>query len=164
MPYSYPLFAELVFNLRDLWTALLSLAGIALMITVIVFVARLIGTLTRVNRLVEEITPSVKETVDKLPATMENVSIISGNVVDLTDDLTTQIPEIVDDVTDITDTAKTVVAGLGGTVNEASDLLTGVIQFFHRGGRNQSTAAVVGDVLRQARRVTKTVKKHVHRR
>ncbi|MDI9497963.1 MAG: hypothetical protein QM270_05685 [Bacillota bacterium] len=156
MTTSIKLYSATTVALQDVWTTLLSLAGVALMIAAIILIVKLIGTLTRVNQLVDDIAPSVRSSLEKMPATMENVKIISGNMVDLTDDLATQVPDIMGDAKEMTGSLKGAVSSVSETVTDASDLVSGVVGFFHR---PRSTVEAVGDVLNTARRATKFVRR-----
>ncbi|NJP40690.1 hypothetical protein HCH52_06455 [Oscillospiraceae bacterium HV4-5-C5C] len=137
-------------DLSALWTALLSLAGVTLMVFVIILIARLIGTLKRVNTLIEDLQPDLKKTVEKLPQTMDSVNTISGNLVDLTDDITETVPGILNDVGDMTDSVKE-------TVEDVTGLVSGVARTFRR---PSAAADAVGNAFRAGYRLYRRHKRH----
>lgn len=152
----YLLTAEVMVNLNTVWTALLSLAGVALMVTLIVLIVKLIGTMRRVNQLVDDINLPLKEAVDKLPQTMEHVNLVAGNLVDMTDDLTEELPAILSDASGMTGSFSTAVSALSDNVTEISDGVHGIVSFI-RGP--STTAKAVYRVVKQAGRKTRRRKR-----
>lgn len=145
----YLITAEVMINLSSVWTALLSLAGVVLMVALTVLVVKIIGTMRRVNQLVDDINFPLKEAVDQLPQTMESVNLVAGNLVDMTDDLTEELPAILSDASGVTGSFSTAVSALSDNVTEISDGIHGVVNFFRGPG---TTAKAVYKVVKQAGR------------
>ena len=112
---------------------ILGISGTVALIALAILLFKAAATLGSVNKLVKDITPDIEETVEQLPAITENIEIISGNLVDMTDDLAMTVPEVLDDL-------ETVTGAVGDTVDALSSLvegLTGAIASLFGAGRSR---------------------------
>lgn len=109
--------------LSVLFYVMLGLVGTAALIVLIIFLIKATSAAGHISKLVKDITPDLEKSVEKLPSTMENIEIISGNLVDITDELADATPQLLDDV-------ELVVGMLGSTAESLSFVLTGLTDGF----------------------------------
>lgn len=114
-------------NLGDLLNLLLALAGATALIALAVFLFRLAGTVKELSKLVSSLSPNIDETVKKLPSIMDDVNIITGNVVDMTDAAADSVPSLLGDVSTVTGSVTGVVNSVGGLVSNVTDTLGSVV-------------------------------------
>ncbi len=143
---------EVTINLSDLLNLLLVLAGSVALIALAVFLFNLAGTIKRVSKLLEDVTPSIDETVKKLPPIMDDVHIVTGNVVDITDAVVDTVPEMLDDVGVVTGSVGDIVDSVGGLVSNVADTLGSVVHLVKRPvEKMDSFANVVGTAVKVGR-------------
>lgn len=135
---------SITLELDSLWRGLLTLAGVAVLVILAIVLTKLIGTISRLNRMLDEVTPDIKDTVGRLPESIQNVNDITGNVVDLTDDIVSEFPAVIAGVASISETASDIVGSAGSIFTELTAVLTAVIRFVKR---PLATASVVRDVM-----------------
>ena len=112
---------EVTVDLMQLLLALLILVGVALGIFLIILLARLIGTLKRVSRLVDEIHDPVTTAVDQLPAVLTNVDAITKDVSVLTESINQTVPSILKDAQTMTGTAREGVEAVGNAARTVGE-------------------------------------------
>ncbi len=147
---------SITIELDSLWRGLLTLVGVVVLIIAAVVMAKLIGTISRLNRMLDEVTPDLKDTVSRLPQTVQNVNDISGNIVDLTDDIVSELPGVLSGVKSMTETASDLVGSAGNIFTEIAAVITAVLKFVKR---PLATASVVRDVMHGASKVKKNRKR-----
>ncbi len=147
---------SITIELDSLWRGLLTLAGVVVLIIVAIVMVKLIGTISRLNKMLDEVTPDLKDTVSRLPQTMQNVNDISGNVVDLTDDIVSELPAVISSVAGMSETASDIVSSAGNIFNEIAAVLTAILKFVKR---PLATASVVRDVMHGASKAAKKRKR-----
>ncbi len=86
-------------DLMSLLYIVLALIGAAVLVTLLILLIKLIKTLNSVNALLEDIKPDIKETTEKIPGLVDDVAIITGNVVDVTDAVAVTVPAIMKKIT-----------------------------------------------------------------
>ncbi|HHW92966.1 MAG TPA: hypothetical protein GX734_00485 [Clostridiaceae bacterium] len=86
-------------DLMTLLYVLLALTGIAVLVTLMILLIKAIKTVTAVNVLLGDLKPDIKETTGKLPELMEHATIITGNIVDVTDSVAVAVPAIMKKIT-----------------------------------------------------------------
>lgn len=156
--------AEVTIRLSDLLNLLLVLAGCAALIALSVFLFRLAGTLKRVSKLVEDVTPSVGETVKKLPPIMDDVNIVTGNIVDITDAAADTVPDMLNDVGAVTGSVGGVVDSVGGLVTDVADTLGSVVHLVKKPvEKAESFASVVGTAVKVGRAYRSNQKRKAER-
>ncbi|HZK28676.1 MAG TPA: hypothetical protein VFD19_00490 [Clostridia bacterium] len=96
---------EASIQVNTLVAILLGVTGSVALIALAVFLFKALSVLGQINKLVKDIGPDVE--------------IISGNVVDITDDLAIALPDVLDDV-------GTVLGAVGDTAESASTIVSGV--------------------------------------
>ena len=147
---------SITIELDSLWRGLLTLAGVVVLIIVAIVMVKLIGTISRLNKMLDEVTPDLKDTVSRLPQTMQNVNDISGNVLDLTDDIVSELPAVISSVAGMSETASDIVSSAGNIFNEIAAVLTAILKFVKR---PLATASVVRDVMHGASKAAKKRKR-----
>ncbi|MFA5586410.1 MAG: DUF948 domain-containing protein [Saccharofermentanales bacterium] len=108
--------------LSVLFYVVIGTAGTVALVALSIFLFRGASALGRISKLVKEITPDVEKTAKQLPPISENIEIISGNLIDITDDLADSLPQILEDVEVVT-----------GTLGDTSESLSSAFL----GGRRQ---------------------------
>ncbi len=102
--------------LSTLVYVLLGAGGTVALIALSIFLFKAASTVGNLGKLIKEIAPDVEETVEQLPAVTSNIEVVTGNLIDITDDLADSIPEVLDHVEVIT-----------GAVSESVDSLSSII-------------------------------------
>lgn len=143
-------------ELDSVWRGLLTLAGVAALVVLTIVFSKLVGTVSRLNRMLDEVTPDIKETVSKLPETMQNVNDVSGNIVDLTDDVVAEFPQVISSVSQMTETASGLFDSAASVVTEITLILTSILRFLKK---PLATASVVRDVMHGAGKFKRRRKK-----
>ncbi len=118
------LFLEITISLTDLLQALLYLAGIAALVGLTILLINLAKSFKSINKLVDDINPSVTETVEQLPATMLKVQ------------------GILDDAKKITESAGENIPGLVKSASEAGQTLTNTVGILGTGAESLSASLV----------------------
>jgi uncharacterized protein YoxC len=90
---------SITIDLMTLLYVVLALAGVAVLVTLLILLIKAIKTLDSVNGLLNDVKDDIKETTDKLPDLMENATIITGNIVDVTDSVAITVPAIMEKIT-----------------------------------------------------------------
>lgn len=139
-------------ELDALGRGILTLAGAAVLILLAIVFAKLVGTVNRVNKMLDEVTPDLKDAVGRLPQTIQHVNDITGNVVDLTDDIVTEFPVLMSSVSQISETAADLTVSAGSIFNELASVLTALLRFVKR---PVASASVVRDVMHTASKLGK---------
>jgi uncharacterized protein YoxC len=83
-------------DLMTLLYVVLALMGVAVLVTLLILLIKAIKAVDSVNDLLKDVKPDIKETTEKLPELMEHATIISGNVVDVTDSVAITVPAIME--------------------------------------------------------------------
>ena len=86
-------------DLMTLLYVVLALMGVAVLVTLLILLIKAIKAVDSVNDLLKDVKPDIKETTEKLPELMEHATIISGNVVDVTDSVAITVPAIMEKIT-----------------------------------------------------------------
>ncbi len=105
-------------------TAIYIIVGVALLI----FLIKLIGTVSKVNKLIDDNRSNIDDTVKNLPAISSNVKDITDTVKDVGDSVKTVADSACATVASVSDTVGTV----SGTINKAASkasLLSTVVSF-----------------------------------
>lgn len=143
---------EVTINLRDLLSLFLVLAGSVALIALAVFFFNLAGTMKRVSKLLEDVSPGIDETVKKLPPIMDDVHIVTGNIVDITDAAAETVPEVLEDVEVVTDSVGDIVDSVGGLVSNVADTLGSLVHLVKKPvEKADSFASVVGTAVKVGR-------------
>ncbi|MGI6122548.1 MAG: hypothetical protein ACOYH0_09745 [Saccharofermentanales bacterium] len=90
---------SITIDLMTLLYVVLALVGVAVLVTLLILLIKAIKTLDSVNGLLNDVKDDIKETTDKLPDLMENATIITGNIVDVTDSVAITVPAIMEKIT-----------------------------------------------------------------
>ena len=77
----------------------LALMGVAVLVTLLILLIKAIKAVNAVNTLLDDIKPDITETTEKLPELMEHATIITGNIVDVTDSIAVTVPAIMEKIT-----------------------------------------------------------------
>ena len=136
---------------------ILGLSGTVALIALAMMLFKAASTLGSVNKLVKDITPGLEETVEQLPAITQNIELISGNLLDMTDDLAETVPEVLGDL-------ETVTGAIGDTVDALSSVVEGVARaiasLFGGGSRKKAASkSRVQDVVGIASLVLSLIRK-----
>jgi len=86
-------------DLMTLLYVVLALMGVAVLVTLLILLIKAIKAVDSVNDLLKDVKPDIKETTEKLPELMEHATIISGNIVDVTDSVAITVPAIMEKIT-----------------------------------------------------------------
>ena len=86
-------------DLMTLLYVVLALMGVAVLITLFILLIKANKAVDSVNSLLDDIKPDIKETTDKLPELMEHATIITGNIVDVTDAVAVTVQAIMEKIT-----------------------------------------------------------------
>lgn len=132
---------ESVVRVSELWTGLLSLAGVAVLVLLAILIAKLIKILAAVGKIVEDIAPTVTTTVNKLPQTMDNINLIVGNFVDVTDDVTEAITPLMASTTEVGTSAEKLISRLNGLLTDVVGIAHNAVHYFDRSEREKRLAA-----------------------
>lgn len=114
-------------ELESLVVVLLALCGAVALVALAIVLFRLMGTLSKVNRVLDDLSPGLKNTVDQLPETVQQVNAAVGNVVDVTDAIADTVPELLGDVAKITATGSDTVVSVAGLVQSLADFLSNLV-------------------------------------
>ncbi len=155
------LLLEASVDLSILWTALLSIAGVVVLVALAVFIFKLVGLIGSLTRVINGLEPRIYKVVDELPPIVQNVSTISSNVVDMTDDVATELPKVLSNVTTLSTAATEVTDSVTGLVGEVGDGLTDLVSHLRHPFK---TGGTVIKVLKGARQVQKTLKRSTARK
>lgn len=112
-----PYFLSVSLDLQDLLLGLLCIAGIAALVGLTLLFIRLAGVLLSLKTLLDENRKSLKVTVD-------HVSDVTGNLVDITDELAEFVPGTLEQASDLVESVTLVAAD----ATEVTGALTGVIK------------------------------------
>ncbi|NLM76766.1 MAG: hypothetical protein GX173_01590 [Ruminococcaceae bacterium] len=124
-------------DIMNLLLGLLALVGIVFGIYLIIVLARLAGTMKRINKLVEKIDEPVSQTVGQLPDLLKKVDGVMDHVSVMTDSAKESVPAVLGDVQTITGTARSGVEAVGGAVKSVG---AGLASFFRSGGKGTRDA------------------------
>ncbi len=86
-------------DLMTLLYVVLALLGVAVLVTLLILLIKAIRAVDSVNAMLDDVKPDIKETTEKLPELMEHATIITGNIVDVTDSVAVTIPAIMEKIT-----------------------------------------------------------------
>lgn len=128
-------------DLLSVLYAVLALAGTVLIIYLIIAIARLATTLSKVNQLLDTVRDPVSATAKQLPDLVGKIDKISGHVATVTDAAQATIPPVLNDVKTVTNNVRESVTSVGDTVHDVSD---GIHGFFSGA---QGTAGHIGSVM-----------------
>ncbi|MGI6157260.1 MAG: hypothetical protein ACOYH4_02095 [Saccharofermentanales bacterium] len=106
---------------------LLGVTGAIALIALAIFLFKLLSTLKRVDKMIVDITPAVEETAEKLPTIVDNVEIISGNLIDITDSVAETLPEVLDDVDSVTGAISDITDSTSNLVVNITDTFNGIV-------------------------------------
>lgn len=129
---------QVTIDVQQLLLGLLIIVGVVLAVVLIIVLIKAIGTLTKVNRLIDDLSSPLKETTAELPAVAVNIRDILGNLVDLTDDVTVASPELLDAVIEALQSANAGVGSVSSLVVGLSNGITNVAQRFTSPTRRSS--------------------------
>ena len=98
----YSLSTTITIDIMDLLLGILAIVGIVFGIDLIIVLARLAGTMKRVNKLVEEIDEPVSQTVVQLPGLLKKLDSVADDVSVMTDSAKESVPAVLNDVQTMT--------------------------------------------------------------
>lgn len=119
-------------DIDQLWRGLLTLAAVAVIVCLALLILKIMGMVKRVNRLIDEVTPPIKEIVDMLPQTITHLNNITGNMEDLSDEVTRTVPALLSDVRDMSETSVGMTAAVADLFTETTDMLTDLLHFLKK--------------------------------
>lgn len=119
-------------DLNQVWKGLLSLAAVAVIVALALLILKIMGTVKRINHLVDLLTPTIKQTVDQLPQTVGHLNAISGNLEDLSSEVSNRIPALLSDVEDVSGIAVDLVDGVAAVVIDITTLFTSFLSFVQK--------------------------------
>jgi uncharacterized protein YoxC len=136
-------------DVMDLLLGLLVVVGIVFGVFLIILLARLAGTMKKVNKLVSDIDEPVTKTVDQLPDLIKKLDAVVGDVSVLTDSAKESVPAMLDDVQTMTGTVRGGVEAIGGAAQSIGE---GVSSFFRpakeaRGFGLDSIVEIISQVM-----------------
>lgn len=136
-------------DVMDLLLGLLVVVGIVFGIFLIILLARLAGTMKKVNKLVSDIDEPVTKTVDQLPDLIKKLDAVAGDVSVLTVSAKESVPAMLDDVQTMTGTVRGGVEAIGSAARSVGE---GVSSFFRpakeaRGGGLGSIVEIISQVI-----------------
>lgn len=105
----------------DLLLGILAIVGIVFGIYLIIVLARLAGTMKRVNKLVEEIDEPVSQTVVQLPGLLKKLDSVADDVSVMTDSAKESVPAVLNDVQTMTGTVRSGVEAVGGAAQAVGE-------------------------------------------
>lgn len=142
-------------DLDQVWRGLLTLAGVAVILSIALLILKIMGTVKRINRLIEEVSPPVKAVVNQLPQTITHLNNISGNLEDISDEVAEVVPVLLTDVRDTSETAVGLVSSVSDVLTETTGLLTSLLQFLQK---PLGTVSRVSNVVSNISRVGSFIK------
>jgi hypothetical protein len=113
-------------------------------VVLIVLLIRVITTMKKVNKLLDDVSVPLVETTAELPAMAVKIRDILGNLVDITDDVTEASPELLEHTLDALDAANSGVGAVSALVVGLSNGLLGVVD---RIGATASAGGGIGSLL-----------------
>lgn len=133
---------EITIDLMQLMLILLIIVGVATGIFLIILFARLIGTLKRASKLLDQIDAPLTSTLSQLPDLIKKVDGISDNVAVLTVSINESVPAIMKDAQAITSLARAGVEAVGGAAKSVGE---SVSSFFQpsESSQNNSLGAII---------------------
>ena len=78
---------NVVISLNELLTGCVTLLSIAALILLIVLLLRLFPLISAAKEFIKTLSPAATKLAEKLPAITDNVDLIAGNLVDISDDV-----------------------------------------------------------------------------
>ena len=124
----FALATEITLDLMDLLLGILIIVGIVFVVYLIILLAKLVGTMKKVNKLVDSLDEPVTKTVAQLPDMMKKLDAVTQDVAVLTSFAKESVPHVLDDVQVMTGTVRGGVEAVGGAARAVGD---GVSKFFH---------------------------------
>ncbi len=135
---------QITVNLMDLLLALLIMAGITLVVSLIIFIIRLLQALKNLSHIVEDLHEPLTQTTDQLPALLRKVDSISTDVSAISKAANETVPAILSDVKTITGTAR---AGVEAVGSAAESVSSGVSSLFSSGREHSDNfSSIIGIV------------------
>ncbi len=132
---------ESVVRVSELWTGLLSLAGVAVLVLLAILITKLIKIFATIAKVLEDAAPSITSTVDKLPQTMDNVNLIVGNIVDITDDVTEAVSPLMASTAEVGSSAEKLLTRLNTLLSDIVGIAHNAVHYFDRSEREKRIAA-----------------------
>lgn len=128
-------FLDVTISLTDLLQGLLYIAGIAALVGLTVMLVNLAKSLKSINKMVDDITPSVTETAEQLPATVLKVQGILDDTKKVTESAGENIPGLVKSASDAGQTLTNTVGILG---SGAESLSASIVSLFSGSDKKDS--------------------------
>ncbi len=126
-------------DLDQLWRGLLTLAGVVAILSLAFLILKIMGTIKRINNLIDIAEDPLKEALDQLPTTITHLNNISGNLEDLSTEVTKTVPALLADVQEVSKISVELVDSSASLLTEVTDmlskLLTAVQKPFSRAGQ-----------------------------
>lgn len=144
-------------DLRELLLGLLCIAGIAALVGLTVLLIRLAGVLLSLKNLLEENRRSLKSTVD-------HVAEVSGNLVDITDDLAEFVPGTLEQASDLVESVTLVATDATEVTGALAGVLKNLLGYLQRGTSSLEGFGKIAKTLLGASRVLSKKKKGRKRR
>lgn len=119
---------EITIDLMQLLIVLLIIAGIAIGVFLVLMLIRLIGTLKRASKLLDQINDPLTKSMNQLPELIKKVDGISDNVVSLTASVNESLPSIIKDAKTITETTRDGVVAVGSAVKSVGNGVSSMFQ------------------------------------
>jgi len=128
---------------------LLTIVGIVFGVYLIIVLARLAGTMKKVNKLVGDVDEPVSKTVGQLPDLIKKLDGVTADVAVLTQSAKESVPAVLNDVQTMTGTVRGGVEAVGGAAKSVGD---SVSSFFHPakqagGGGLGAIVDVIGQIM-----------------
>lgn len=145
-------------DLDQVWRGLLTLSGVAVIVAFALLILKIMGTIKRINHLVDTLTPSIKLTVDQLPQTVGHLNAISGNIEDLSTEISTKVPALLNDVEDISGIAVDMVDNFADVLNEVTEMFSSLLAFIQKPLAKSAQVTKVAKGVGQAAGILKRFK------
>jgi len=133
---------EITIDLMQLMLILLIIVGVATGIFLIILFARLIGTLKRASKLLDQIDAPLTSTLSQLPDLIKKVDGISDNVAVLTVSINESVPAIMKDAQAITGLTRAGVEAVGGAAKSVGESISSFFQP-SESSQNNSLGAII---------------------
>lgn len=135
------LLLDATIRVSELGSLLLSLAGVAVLVTLVILLVKLIRVFSCIGRVLEDAAPALTETVNKLPRTMEHVNLIAGNLVDMSDDVAEAVTPLMASTAEVGVSAETLLTRLNGLLADGVGIAHNLLHYFDREEREKRIAA-----------------------
>ncbi len=123
---------SVMIDLHIILIGIVCITGAVALVALAVVLFKVAGAVGKVNRLLDDVSPNVKKSVDQLPETVVHINHALGNVVDMTDDIADTVPKVLNQVNKLTESGTDTVISVATILQSICDLVSGAVDGIQR--------------------------------